>query len=88
MEKADEIHQEGKGAGCVCVCVGVSGEGVEAERVFSCVPAEAATAGCNLVSSPFPTWPDQERASAVPLPAHTALLAQKEMVIKLTPRCF
>lgn len=38
---------------------GAEGKGVEAGRVFSCVSAEAAAAGCNLVSSPFPTWPAQ-----------------------------
>lgn len=53
---------------------------------FTWVPAKAATAGRNLVSSPFPTWPAQGgRASAVPAPAGTARSAQKELVTKRSP---
>lgn len=34
----------------------MDGKGAEAEAALSCLPAEAATAVCNFVSSPFPTW--------------------------------
>lgn len=54
-------------------------ERVSAGGVLSCVPADTATAGCNLVSIPFPTWP----AQAQPSSAGTALTPSQHKRSKL-----